>query len=607
MRKARERQRAIVALIGTIMLVTSLALAAGSIRPTEAQWEDKAYGESVFGTADNAGLNYARALATYGTFARPISPLERIGPAHQLDTNTTNPTAAPFQESTMRFQDVGFLGLINMSVTGATCARSDQASLAPCPSNTPPIPAGAASFASGSANGLRISTGLLPLARYTDTLRTTASCTPGRVGTVAVERNGDLVLGAWPGTTSVPIPVAGEGQRIARSTASHRETGLYTYTATVTHVKETGVGYAKSDMYLELHSDTTLGDSERWSLIIGLASAECGLSRDPGNAPGYPTANAGVPQVLARNSLVTTEAMSPFVNAVELQNLDEVATPDTREAVVGLGVGEGETEAPSLDDAANDESVRETDEDSEAATTTSATPSPTASAPAETTTAATSTSAKETATEASTTVPGTSEPASSESAVPTEDAVAEPTEQTAVAEGPQEPETVRVGREFAVLNREGVELGTAKVENIVRTPGCGVELTLSITTSAEAGPDRWASVAPDDFAEVRPGGSTREATTLSSDCEQAARSTTTPLSPGRDYEIVIAFRLDDSAEQAMLRPEGTAGWIFELPAQTTVTVTISPSAAPSTEQAPGISTDTGTGTELTSAVETTEA
>ena len=329
MRKARERQRAIVALIGTIMLVTSLALAAGSIRPTEAQWEDKAYGESVFGTADNAGLNYARALATYGTFARPLSPLERIGPAHQLDTNTTNPTAAPFQESTMRFRDVGFLGLINMSVTGATCARSDQASLAPCPSNTPPIPAGAASFASGSANGLRISTGLglLPLARYTDTLRTTASCTPGRVGTVAVERNGDLVLGAWPGTTSVPIPVAGEGQRIARSTASHRETGLYTYTATVTHVKEIGVGYAKSDMYLELHSDTTLGDSERWSLIIDLTSAECGLSRDPGNAPGYPTANAGVPQVLARNSLVTTEAMSPFVNAVELQNLDEVATP----------------------------------------------------------------------------------------------------------------------------------------------------------------------------------------------------------------------------------------------------------------------------------------
>ncbi|MDJ0422780.1 hypothetical protein QNA14_09585 [Dietzia kunjamensis] len=155
------------------------------------------------------------------------------------------------------------------------------------------------------------------------------------------------------------------------------------------------------------------------------------------------------------------------------------------------------------------------------------------------------------------------------------------------------------------MNRDGVELGTAKVDDIVRTPGCGVELTLSITTSAEAGPDRWASVAPDDFAEVRPGGSTREASRISSDCERAARSTTTSLSPGRDYEIVIAFQLDDSADQAMLRPDGTAGWIFDLPSLTTVAVTTSPTAATATEQAPGASTDTGT--ELTSAVETTEA
>ena len=85
-------------------------------------------------------------------------------------------------------------------------------------------------------------------------------------------------------------------------------------------------------------------------------------------------------------------------------------------------------------------------------------------------------------------MPGTSEPAS-ESSVPTEEATPETTEQTAVAEGPQEPESVRVGREFAVVNRAGVELGTAKVEDIVRTPGCGVELTLSITTFGTFGYD----------------------------------------------------------------------------------------------------------------------
>ncbi|WP_120286007.1 hypothetical protein [Dietzia kunjamensis] len=257
-----------------------------------------------------------------------------------------------------------------------------------------------------------------------------------------------------------------------------------------------------------------------------------------------------------------------------------------------------ESELPTLDDAANDESDRETADNSAATTTTSATPSPTASTPATAIPAATSTTSTQKSSESSTTVTGTSEPAS-ESSVPTEEATPETTEQTAVAEGPQDPESVRVGREFAIVNRDGVELGTARVEDIERTPGCGVELTLSITTSAEVGPGRWTSVAPDDFAEVRAGGSTREATTLNSDCEQAARSATTPLSPGRDYEIVIAFQLDDSAQQAMLRPDGTAGWIFDLPALPRVTATTSPSAAaaPTTEQAPGMST--GTGTELT--------
>lgn len=176
--------------------------------------------------------------------------------------------------------------------------------------------------------------------------------------------------------------------------------------------------------------------------------------------------------------------------------------------------------------------------------------------------------------------PGPSENAAPEPTVPTTEPTVPTTEQTAATEGPQEPESVRIGGEFAVVNRNGVELGTATVEDVARTPGCGVQLTLSITTSAEAGPDRWASVAPDDVAEVRPGGSTREATTLSSDCEQAANSTTTSLSPGRDHEIVIAVQLDDSAQQAMLRPDGTAGWIFDLPPLTAIAVTTTGTAEP---------------------------
>ncbi|MCT2057845.1 leucine-rich repeat domain-containing protein [Dietzia cinnamea] len=131
-------------------------------------------------------------------------------------------------------------------------------------------------------------------------------------------------------------------------------------------------------------------------------------------------------------------------------------------------------------------------------------------------------------------------------------------------------------------SREGVELGTARIDDIVQTPGCGVELTLVIRTSAEEGPGRWASIGPGDFAEVRPGGTIRRAGIISPDCEQAANSKTTALSAGRQHEIIIPIALDDSAQQAMLRPDGTAGWMFDLPPLPKVTATTSPSASPPT-------------------------
>ncbi|AWH92961.1 hypothetical protein A6035_13140 [Dietzia lutea] len=170
--------------------------------------------------------------------------------------------------------------------------------------------------------------------------------------------------------------------------------------------------------------------------------------------------------------------------------------------------------------------------------------------------------------------PATSEPATSEPTVP-----------TTVPEGPQNPEAVRVGREFEVVTRDGLELGTARIDDIVRTPGCGAELTLSIRTSAEAGPDRWASIGPGDFAEVRPSGSIRRAGTVTSDCDQSTNSRIAALSASREYEIVIAIALDDSAQQAMLRPDGTAGWMFDLPPLPKVTATTSPSA-PATTSSP---------------------
>lgn len=157
--------------------------------------------------------------------------------------------------------------------------------------------------------------------------------------------------------------------------------------------------------------------------------------------------------------------------------------------------------------------------------------------------------------------------------------------------GPQEPEIIALGRWFTVTSRDGVELGSVKIDDIVRSPGCGVELTLSITTSAEAGPDRWSSIGPGDFAELRSSGATRDARTVSSDCQQPAASTTTRLSPDREYEIVLAFHLDDSAQRAMLRPDGTAGWAFDLPPLPKVAVVATTGApVPAAVQSPATST-----------------
>ncbi|MFI8592238.1 hypothetical protein [Dietzia maris] len=116
---------------------------------------------------------------------------------------------------------------------------------------------------------------------------------------------------------------------------------------------------------------------------------------------------------------------------------------------------------------------------------------------------------------------------------------------------------------------DGLGLGTATIEDIVRTRSCSVEITVSLTTSDEAGPQRWASVGPRDFAELRPSGSIRPTTHLEPACEQASNSRTTALPQSHSYELVIAVGIGDSALRTMFQPEGTAGWIVDPPAQTT--------------------------------------
>jgi len=570
MRKSDPQLRTSLAIAGVFLLVASVALVVGSVRPTEASWQDTVTGTSSFTTHKDVGRNSARATAAYGSMTYRIADQENLRKVEALgksDSAVLGLSTGPTTRSVR-----GALLSIPASVAGTVCARSTATGVicSEDPQST------ATAFAQAQSSKLEVSTVGLPLVRYAtadDAKPTiaTAACTPGKPGVTGFTKNGSVYESVYLGRGSslVEVPMPGRNSE----TRKQRTYGSVTYTARLQRTEVSELGYARAELRLHVTADGATGDP--WTLHLILANAECGVSRGIEENLAQPTATnfqSLAPSVASFRTAQPPTALKPIIDVVDE---DAPERPDDG------------TTLPTLDGAADDSAT---------GATTSATTSTESPGPLDAETADLDPRAE------------LGESAGAETAVPTENAApttSEPTTALTAPTGPQELESVRVGREFAVVNRDGVELGTAKVDDIVRTPGCGVELTLSITTSAEAGPDRWASVAPDDFAEVRPGGSTREASRISSDCERAARSTTTSLSPGRDYEIVIAFQLDDSADQAMLRPDGTAGWIFDLPSLTTVAVTTSPTAATATEQAPGASTDTGT--ELTSAVETTEA
>ena len=581
MREAVKQPRILLAFAGVLALLATLALGAATMRPTEATWQDTVHGASGFGAANPyEGEHFARSISAYGALKQQDGTVRNLGPS-QREAFPSTGWRAPAQVTTA-WQGVGagsIVSAVRAAADTRTCARRENRATGNCDPLTENNQA--TSYAVAELRNLYVRALALvvpvPLITSSSTpIRATASCTPGANG-VATLTSDPLNLGGLFGDgTPIDIPGLGESEPL-----TPRDIGAYTYSGVIEHVWEEKPGYAKSQLRLHVQATGDLTKSEVWTFNAILAHAECGVSRSITEPPGRPSADAP----MVATSRIATNAMNSLRTVpeeAEAQSTQAATTAETADARADDD-SKNTADLPTLDDATNDESARETDEDSGATSTTSATASPTTSIPAETTAAATSTTSEQEPSESSTTVPET-------------------TEQTAVAEGPQEPQSVRVGRQFAVVNRDGIELGTATIEDVVRSAGCGVELTLSITTSAEAGPGRWASVSPGDFAEVRPGGSTREATRLNPDCEQAASSPTTALSPGRDYEIVIAFQLDDSTQQAMLRPDGTAGWIFDLPPLLRVTTT-SPVAAPTTEQAPA----TSTASEPTTTVETSEA
>lgn len=384
------------------------------------------------------------------------------------------------------------------------------------------------------------------LAGYSGTLHTTATCRPGELGRTAVIENGDLSLDAGLGSTNIAIPEATGDALFAQNAGSRSgHFGTYTYTATITHVRSVDVGYAKSDLYLNLRSETRRSGSEQWQLTLALASAECGLNRAATAIPERPRPGAGIFRTPAARAM----PMAAF--EVEPSELGQV------ENVVGR---DGEAPLPSLDDVRSDLGEVQPVTPAEATPGTSATPQPPVSS--STPLAAPSPAPAEPAPH-----PGSTRPTDVDQDTPVSTARPRPV--------PLSPQETRPGEEFAVTTLDGVELGTVRVDGVQRTAVCGVRITMQISTSDQVGSTRWATLTSDDFLEVRPGGAEHTVEATSSECADNGDSGMTRLRVGADHVVVIGIPVSNTAHRLILRPPGTAGWALALPA-----ATAAPASAP---------------------------
>lgn len=557
MPRSRKDIRSLLAIFGVVVLLATTVITLGTARPTEATWQDTVIGESQFGTHENAGSNYARAIATYGTMTRSVSGDESRGP---VESAVTSAMTSPRAETPARTIRSPFgTAVLPVNTEARTCARADR-NLECAPEPTAPTPK-PANYAVAELHELEVFSlrvlGIptIPLVTYDadEPIRATASCTPGAAGQAAVSTGGSIVLGdrALSNRVSVPVPTAP-----GVSGPVPREWGAYNYQASVVHDRVEQTHHAVSQVRLVVEATAWDSEGERWALNIILARAECGVAMRMPPEPQRPS-TLGLGRMAAAPATVQT--------------------PD-EEAVDG-----STTKDPTKDDAADEEEAATRDEatasnDATTAPTSSVSPTTEPTSPPRTTASATPPSPTSRQDESSsdsdlgTTTTVATEPKRTESP--------KPTTSTEAPAGPQKLQDVRVGREFAVITREGVELGAARIEDIERMPGCGVEITLDITTSAEDGPDRWASIDHRDFAEVRPGGSTRPAQRTGSECASGAAAGPAQLRVGGVHEVVVVIQISDTADRAIFRPEGTAGWVFDLPSlpRMAATPTTSPQA-----------------------------
>ena len=566
MPRSRKDIRSLLAIFGVVVLLATTVITLGTARPTEATWQDTVIGESQFGTSAMTGQNHARAVSIYGTIQRILTS-ERIGPG----LSEAMP-GSRFSSGPEDYSDDGLFGAQPLLLNSSTCATTIGERVAECgaPSTLPSGSGYAASEVSRIglwAAGLEGIENLSYGAQDQTPYRATATCRPGEKGQTSITAGGPLLIRS---DTPLYLPPPNEQTFVDRPVRGRNVTGL------LQNHQYSGPGWAKSELRLYARSNIV---ASPWTLHIVLASAECGLSRPGPEELQRPTTDAPESLPQAEN-VPTTEvargraAAQPLIAQVGKQ-LTEDAEATEDETYREVDTGRDEASLPPLDDAADEQRTdheETTANDEKATSVTSPSTTPATATP---TTATTEPEARESTTYAPET--GNTEPTSS--------AQPEPTSSPQAPAGPQKLQDVRVGREFAVVTREGVDLGTALIEDVRRLPDCGVEITLEVITAAEDGPGRWASIDHRDFAEVRPGGSIRPAQRASSECAGPAATAPAQLRVGDVHEVVVVIQVSDTAQRAMLRPAGTAGWRFELPPLPTTTAQATTTAAGATAAA----------------------
>lgn len=517
--------RALVAVVGVLTVVGLVASHSGSAGQTLASWNDRVLGSARIEVPGAYGKGYARAVAARYSMSRPLGSSARGG---------LEATRKPGQDDTelrsgSQDSSGGTFGLLlPVEINGTACAVYAHPVGVPCTFNND-VAGAAVVYAAAAASGLVVKTtrGGIDLARFgsLDVVSTTASCPVGGAPVAGGLSSifGGVVLAGMGNTERLPFP-SDPGPNNSRSTTETRSGFGYDYEARLTWTKKQTATSASSELRLRMTSTGKISNDDKWELDMVLASAECGIGTD-------------APSGWAEVKPLTSRPGASMAKQAEV-------LPCTADL-------DGEEQEPGSDGCGPDQSLTSSvdigGEDS---------PSDTDGTPPQSTRDDGYVTTEPDASSAGEELP-VADPDHAVEALPTVSDV--PT--APVPAGPTSTTQVGMSSPFTLRATDGGDLGTVTVERVSRTPGCSA-VKLTVNTSDD--PAHVKGLRPSDFRAVLAEGGTAPVSSPDGECDGGA-SLPASFDRADTYSGWVTFGVPAGATAVMLRPEGTAGWIFPIP------------------------------------------